>query len=50
MSRTYIVTFVVKAPEEWDREFNPYAFDEPFNNQGAEIEDVGVDVVNEETE
>lgn len=44
MSRTYNITFTVVAPEGFDLEFNPYKFDEVFENQGAEVQNVAIEV------
>jgi hypothetical protein len=48
MSKTYNVTFTVVAPEGWDEQFDPYYFDEPFEDLGAEIFNVAIEKAPEE--
>jgi hypothetical protein len=48
MSKSYAVTFLIKAPEGFDDEFDPYAFDNLFDDQGAAIEDVAIEVIEED--
>jgi hypothetical protein len=43
MSKTYNVIFTVVAPEGWDESFDPYRFDGPFEDSGAEVVNVAID-------
>jgi len=44
MSKTYEVIFTVVAPEGWDKfGFDPYPFDNVFDDLGAEIVNIVIE-------
>lgn len=50
MSKTYIVSFVVVAPEGFKDQFDPYPFDDVFDAQGAEVFNTSIETLSEEAE